>query len=54
MTNNKSAITQLIEAYQAAPTNRNVAAFMRLHDPNVRVFDARGYWSFEGIAAWQF
>ena len=47
------AIARLCEAYRAAVLARDVAAFMRLYDPTVRVFDAWGVWSYEDAAAWR-
>ncbi|HEX6019391.1 MAG TPA: nuclear transport factor 2 family protein [Burkholderiaceae bacterium] len=46
-------IAQILESYKAAVNARDVQALMRLYDPNVRVFDTWGVWSYEGIAAWQ-
>jgi ketosteroid isomerase-like protein len=47
------SITQVIESYKSAVHAKNVAALMRLYDPNVRVFDTWGVWSYEGAEAWQ-
>lgn len=46
-------IDRVLENYKAAVHAKDVAAFMRLYDPKVRVFDAWGVWSYEGAAAWQ-
>lgn len=46
-------IAQILESYKAAVHARDVRALMRLYDPNVRVFDTWGVWSYEGVAAWQ-
>ena len=46
-------IGQILEKYKSAVYARDVAAFMRLYDPKVRVFDAWGIWSYEGAARWQ-
>lgn len=46
-------ITRVLEAYKAAVLAKDVGAFIRLYDPKVRVFDAWGIWSYEGVAAWQ-
>lgn len=43
----------MLEAYKAAVLAKDVEAFMRLYDPNVRIFDAWGIWSYEGAASWQ-
>jgi ketosteroid isomerase-like protein len=47
------SITRVLESYKAAVYARDVAAFMRLYDPSVRVFDTWGVWSYEGADAWQ-
>ena len=46
-------IARVLESYEAAVHAKDVAAFMRLYDPAVRVFDAWGVWSYEGADAWQ-
>lgn len=46
-------IGKVVENYKAAVYAKDVAAFMRLYDPTVRVFDTWGIWSYEGAAAWQ-
>jgi ketosteroid isomerase-like protein len=47
------SVARVIGSYQAAVLAKDVAAFMRLYDADVRVFDAWGVWSYEGSAAWQ-
>ncbi len=49
----ENTIMHVLEAYQAAVFNKDVDAFMRLYDQQVRVFDAWGVWSYEGAAAWR-
>ena len=49
----EASAAKVIEAYKAAVAARDIAAFMRLYDPAVRVFDAWGVWSYEGAPAWQ-
>ncbi len=49
----EASAARVIEGYKSAVAARDVAAFMRLYDPAVRVFDAWGTWSYEGVAAWQ-
>ena len=49
----EAATARVIAAYQSAAAARDVAAFMRLYDPAVRVFDAWGTFSYEGVPAWQ-
>jgi ketosteroid isomerase-like protein len=47
------SIARILDAYSSAVHEQDVAAFMRLYDPGVRVFDAWGVWSYEGAQAWQ-
>ncbi|HZV92037.1 MAG TPA: nuclear transport factor 2 family protein [Caldimonas sp.] len=47
------SIARTLESYKAAVLARDVPAFMRMYDTDVRVFDAWGVWSYEGAAAWQ-
>ena len=51
MDNSENRILQILEAYKAAVHDRNVDAFLRLYDPEARVFDTWGVWSYEGVAA---
>jgi ketosteroid isomerase-like protein len=46
-------IARIQGQYQAAVHAKDVAALMRLYDPDVRVFDTWGVWSYEGADAWQ-
>jgi len=46
-------VIRVIEGYKAAVAARDIDAFMRLYDPAVRVFDAWGVWSYEGVPAWK-
>jgi ketosteroid isomerase-like protein len=46
-------IDQIFDKYKGAVFGKDSAAFIRLYDPKVRVFDAWGVWSYEGAAAWQ-
>ena len=46
-------VARILGVYEAAVFKKDVAAFMRLYDPAVRVFDAWGVWSYEGAEAWQ-
>ena len=48
-----ASVTRVIEAYTAAIAARDIDAFLRLYDPSVRIFDAWGAWSYEGIPAWR-
>ena len=47
------SVTRVAKAYAEAVAARDIDAFIRLYDPSVRVFDAWGVWSYEGIAAWR-
>ena len=49
----ESLIDRVLEGYKSAVYAKDAAAFMRLYDPKVRVFDTWGVWSYEGSAAWQ-
>jgi len=49
----EASVTGVIEAYKAAIAARDIDAFMRIYDPAVRVFDAWGVWSYEGVPAWK-
>ncbi len=53
MSDTKNSMTQILEAYQAAVFDKDVDAFLRLYEEEVRVFDTWGVWSYEGIAAWR-
>ncbi|HVZ39681.1 MAG TPA: nuclear transport factor 2 family protein [Candidatus Kapabacteria bacterium] len=47
------AIAQVLESYRLAVYEKSVAALMQLYDPDVRVFDMWGVWSYEGAEAWR-
>jgi ketosteroid isomerase-like protein len=53
MADTESLIHRVIDHYKSAVYAKDTAAFMKLYDPKVRVFDAWGVWSYEGSAAWQ-
>ncbi|CAN5255794.1 hypothetical protein BH09PSE6_BH09PSE6_12610 [soil metagenome] len=44
---------RLLDIYRRAVATRDVDAFMSLYDPDVRVFDTWGTWSYEGAPAWR-
>jgi ketosteroid isomerase-like protein len=46
-------LARVMGQYAAAVQAKDVAALMRLYDPDVRVFDAWGVWSHDGAEAWQ-
>ncbi|HEY6353751.1 MAG TPA: nuclear transport factor 2 family protein [Burkholderiaceae bacterium] len=47
------SIARVLESYQAAVYAKDVDALMRLYNPDVRVFDAWGVWSYDGADAWR-
>lgn len=53
MSDTEKALGRIIEIYKSAVHAKDVAAFMRLYDQSVRVFDAWGVWSYEGAESWQ-
>lgn len=46
-------VARLLDTYRSAARAKDVAAFMRLYDPRVRVFDTWGVWCHDGADAWQ-
>lgn len=53
MSDLQNAIDRVFDTYRSAVHAKDVGAFLRVYDPNVRIFDAWGIWSYEGSAAWQ-
>jgi ketosteroid isomerase-like protein len=49
----QTAVDKLLGAYGSAVFAKEVDAFMSLYDPQARVFDAWGVWSYEGAPAWR-
>jgi ketosteroid isomerase-like protein len=49
----EKSVARVLENYSSAVHAKDVAAFVRLYDPKVRVFDAWGVWSYDGLEAWQ-
>ena len=49
----EKSLGQMLEQYKAAVLARDADALLRLYDPQVRVFDAWGVWSYEGSEAWR-
>ena len=47
------SIAQILESYKSAVLARDVEAFMRLYDTDVRVFDTWGVWSYDGAEPWR-
>ena len=53
MSDPEKQVLQALETYRSAVLAKNAETFMHLYDPEVRVFDAWGHWSYEGAAAWR-
>lgn len=53
MTTPRDLADQFVASYRAAVFAKDVDAFMRLYEPDVRVFDTWGVWSYEGAPAWR-
>lgn len=53
MSDTEKQVLRSIETYKAAVLAKNVDTFMHLYDPDARVFDTWGTWSYEGAAAWR-
>ena len=47
------SIAQILESYKSAVLARDVEAFMRLYDADVRVFDTWGVWQHDGAEPWR-
>jgi ketosteroid isomerase-like protein len=46
-------VLRALDTYKTAVLAKNAETFMHLYDPDVRVFDTWGAWSYEGAAAWR-
>ena len=46
-------VERVLGVYASAVLAKDVGAFMQLYDPDVRIFDAWGVWSYQGADAWQ-
>ncbi|CAM5785941.1 YybH family protein [Rhizobacter fulvus] len=53
MSDTEKQVQRALDTYQSAVLAKNVETFMHLYDPDVRVFDTWGIWSYEGAAAWR-
>ena len=53
MNDMEKQVQQVLEAYKSAVRAKDADAFMRMYDPEVRVFDTWGVWSYEGASAWR-
>jgi ketosteroid isomerase-like protein len=45
--------SRILGIYESAVFKKDVDALMRIYDPDVRVFDAWGVWTYEGAEAWR-
>ena len=53
MSDIEKQVQRAIDTYKSAVLAKNVETLMHVYDPDVRVFDAWGTWSYEGAAAWR-
>ena len=53
MSDTEKQVLRSIETYKSAVLAKNAETLMHLYDPEVRVFDTWGVWSYEGAAAWR-
>ena len=53
MSDTEKQVLRALETYKSAVQAKNAETFMHLYDPDVRVFDTWGAWSYEGAQAWR-
>jgi ketosteroid isomerase-like protein len=53
MSDTEKVVLQALETYKSAVLSKDVDTLMHLYEPDVRVFDTWGVWSYEGAAAWR-
>ncbi|MEY2890218.1 MAG: hypothetical protein RJA98_126 [Pseudomonadota bacterium] len=53
MNDPEKQVLRALETYKSAVLAKNAETFMHLYDPDVRVFDTWGIWTYEGAAAWR-
>jgi ketosteroid isomerase-like protein len=53
MSDTEKLVLRTLETYKSAVSAKNVDTLMHIYDPDVRVFDTWGVWSYEGAAAWR-
>ena len=46
-------VREVLDAYRDAVLAKDVGALLALYDPDVRIFDMWGEWTFDGAAAWR-
>ena len=53
MSDTEKQVLRALDTYKSAVLAKNADTFMHLYDPEVRVFDTWGVWSYEGAKAWR-
>lgn len=53
MSDTDKQVLRALDTYKSSVLAKNAETFMHLYDPEVRVFDTWGTWSYEGAAAWR-
>ena len=53
MSDTEKQVLRALDTYKSAVLAKNAETLMHLYDPEVRVFDTWGTWSYEGAAAWR-
>ena len=53
MSDTEKQIRRALDTYTSAVLAKNVDTFMHVYDPDVRVFDTWGVWSYESADAWR-
>ena len=53
MSDTEKQVLRALDTYKSAVLAKNAETFMHLYDPEARVFDTWGTWSYEGAAAWR-
>lgn len=53
MSDTEKLVARALETYKSAVLAKDVETLLHLYDPDVRVFDTWGVWSYEGAAAWR-
>jgi uncharacterized protein (TIGR02246 family) len=46
-------VLEVLAAYKSAVLAKDLEAFVALYDPDARIFDAWGRWSYDGTVAWR-
>lgn len=53
MSDTEKQVLRALDTYKSAVLAKNAETLMHLYDPEVRVFDTWGIWSYEGAAVWR-